>query len=345
MNIRLNAANRAIVVYALALVFASLLNAEGVRKMAQIQPDGARRDAALHATYPLVQVSRFLHLTTPRHELNAAIGREHEDEVDTDVHFGAPSVPIAPHDRVPVDRTPSQPGKTAPAAKPPTLRKPEFDASRPLRVWIAGDSLVQVPGQAIQRAARPKTAVKVLGVESRLSTGLSRPDLYNWFVRFGETISELRPTVVVFSFGADDAHDFMAGVPGGRKLGPLGSPSWNAEYRRRVDGVTREFGASGISTVWLGLPIPSGSGYARSFPVVNSILRSVARAHPKTSRYVDTWHLLDSPNGKYAQYLRLGGKVTLLRSADGIHFTDAAGDLIAVEVMEAFRELYDLPRP
>ena len=59
----------------------------------------------------------------------------------------------------------------------------------------------------------------MLGVESRLSTGLSRPDLYNWFVRFGETISELRPTVVVFSFGADDAHDFMAGVPGGGRWG------------------------------------------------------------------------------------------------------------------------------
>ena len=313
-----------------------------MRKTAQTQPDGARRDLALHVTRPLVQVSRFLHLTTPRHELHAAIGREHEDDIDTDVHFTVPPLaPITPHDRVPVDQAPSPPGKTAPPA--PAPRKPAFDAARPLKVWVAGDSLVQVPGQAIQRAAGP--AVKVLGVESRLSTGLTRPDLYNWFVRFGEAISRLRPTVVVFSFGADDAHDFMAGVPAGRKLGPLGSPSWNAEYRRRVDGVTREFNAAGITTVWLGLPIPSGTGYARSFPVVNSILRSVAHAHPKTSRYIDTWHLLDSPRGKYTAYLRIGGKLTLLRSSDGIHFTDAAGDLIAREVMDVFRELYDLPVP
>jgi uncharacterized protein len=342
MNIRLNAARRAIVVYAVTLVFASMLNAEGIRKTAQTQPDGARRELALHATRPLVAFSRSLHLTTPRNELLAAIGREHEDEIDTDVHFAAPTGPIAPHDRVPVGKAPSRPRKTAP---PQTPRKPSFDAARPLKVWIAGDSLVQVPGQAIQRASGPDTAVEVLGVESRLSTGLTRPDLYNWFVRFGEAISQLHPTVVVFSFGADDAHDFMAGVPGGRKLGPLGSPSWNAEYRRRVDGVTREFNAAGIATVWLGLPIPSGTGYARSFPVVNSILRSVANAHPKTSRYVDTWHMLDNPHGKYTPYLRIGGKVTLLRSADGIHFTDAAGDLIALEVLEALRELYDLPRP
>jgi hypothetical protein len=341
MSLPLHSAGRATVVSFLALVLASLLNAEGLRKTAQTQPDGAGRNLALHVTRPLVTVSRFLHLTTPRHELHAAIGREHEDDIDADVHFtAAPFAPIAPHDRVPV--------QPAPGAKSPPSPAPEklaFDAARPLRVWIAGDSLVQVPGQAIERAAGPESPVKVVGVESRLSTGLTRPDLYNWFARFGEAISQLRPTVVVFSFGADDAHDFMAGVPGGRKLGPLGSPSWNAEYRRRVEGVTREFGAAGISTVWLGLPIPSGTGYARSFPVVNSILRSVAGAHPKTSRYIDTWHLLDGPRGEYTPYLRVRGRVTLLRSSDGIHVTDAAGDLIAQEVMDAFRELYDLPVP
>ena len=156
MNIRLNAARRAIVVYALTLVFASMLNAEGIRKTAQTQPDGARRELALHATRPLVAFSRSLHLTTPRHELLAAIGREHEDEI--------------------VGKAPSRPGKTTP---PKTPRKPAFDAARPLKVWIAGDSLVQVPGQAIQRASGPDTAVEVLGVESRLSTRLTRPHLYN----------------------------------------------------------------------------------------------------------------------------------------------------------------------
>ena len=345
MNIRLNAASRAIVVYVLALAFASLLNAEGIRKTAQTQPDGARRDLALHATSPLVQVSRFLHVTTPRHELNAAIGREHEDEIDTDVHFAAPPVPIAPHDRVPVDRAPSRPGKTAPAANAPTPHKPAFDATRPLQVWIAGDSLVEVPGQAIQRAAGRETAVKVLGVESRLSTGLSRPDLYNWFVRFGEAIRSLRPSVV----GLLLRRRRRPRLHGRRARGTQARAARQPELERRIPTSCRRrdpgVRSVGISTVWLGLPIPSGSGYARSFPVVNAILRSVASAHPKTSRYVDTWHLFDSPRGKYTQYLRLGGKVTLLRSADGIHFTDAAGDLIAVEVMEAFRELYDLPRP
>ena len=337
MNLRLHSAGRAVVVYALALAIASLLNAEALRKTATSQPDGARRELALHVTGPLVDVSRFLHLTTPRHELQTAIGREHEDEIDTHVNlsFAPPPDPVLPHDRPAVT-----PG---PRVAPPS--RPTFDRARPLRIWVAGDSLAQIPGQAIERAAQREAAIDVLAVESRLSTGLTRPDLYNWYSRFGEVLGELRPDVVLLSFGADDAHDYMAGVPAGRRLGPLGSPTWRAEYRRRVEGVTREFHAAGIATLWLGLPIPAGRGFARSFPVVNEVLQAVAEANARRSRYIDTWHLLDSAHGKYTPYLRVDGKMTLIRGSDGIHYTDAAGDLIAREVLRRLRELYDLQRP
>ena len=215
-----------------------------------------------------------------------------------------------------------------------------FTAAHPLRVWVAGDSLAQVPGDGLERVA--PSSVDVTTVESRLATGLARPDLYNWYTRFKQEIAAATPQVVVLSFGADDAHDFMAGVPEGRSVGPFGSPSWIAEYRRRVDGVTREFNAAGIRTVWLGLPIPDGPGFRRSFPVVNAILASVARRHPRLSQYVDTWHMLDSAHGKYTPYLRVGGKLTLMRLPDGVHYTSAAGDLIARAVVDDLRGAYAL---
>ncbi len=214
-----------------------------------------------------------------------------------------------------------------------------FTTSHPLRVWVAGDSLAEVPGQALERIGG---AVDVVGLESRLSTGLARPDLYNWFTRIEEVPHELRPKVAVLSFGADDAHDFMAGVPAGRTVGPIGSRSWSAEYRRRVDGVTRELNADGIYVVWLGLPIPDGPGFKKSFPVVNSVLEAVAARHPKTSTYVDTWHLLDDAHGRYTPYLRVHGTLTLMRLPDGVHYTAAAGDLIAQQVVAQLRTSYDL---
>ncbi|NUR77187.1 MAG: DUF459 domain-containing protein [Thermoleophilia bacterium] len=334
MRIRLTAAGRGIVVLFLGLVLAALLQAEGLRKQAEIQPGGFQRDLALALTRPLVDVSRVLRLTTPRHELQVAIGREHEDQIDTQVHLTLPP-PAGP---LPRRRrgTPARIHRGTPAS----VQKPRFSATKPLRIWVAGDSLAQVPGDALERVANP--AVQVVGVESRLSTGLARPDLYNWFTRVQEAPAQLRPKVAVFSFGADDAHDFMAGVPDGRHVGLLGSPSWNAEYRRRVDGVTRELNARGIYVVWLGLPIPDGPGFKRSFPIVNRILESVAAAHAKGAAYVDTWHILDDAHGRFAPYLRVHGKVTLMRLPDGVHYTAAAGDLIAAQVLKQLRAVYRL---
>jgi hypothetical protein len=322
------AAGRAIIVLFVALGLAGLLEAEGLRKQAQIQQPGIERDIALGVTRPLVRISRTLHLTTPRHELQAAIGRSGEDSIDSTVHLAQPPLPP------PAGPTHQpRPAKHRPA-------KPVFTAAHPLRIWVAGDSLAQVPGDGLQRLTIG--SVDVVGVESRLSTGLARPDLYNWYTRFNQVIARVKPQVAVLSFGADDAHDYMAGVPRGRKVGAFGSPSWIAEYRRRVDGVTRELNAAGIRTIWLGLPIPDGPGFKRSFPVVNTILKSVAARHAALSSYVDTWHLLDSAHGRYTPYLRVHGKLTLMRLADGVHYTPAAGDLIANAVLGRLRADYSL---
>jgi hypothetical protein len=319
------AAYKGIVVLAIALLIAALLQAEGLRKQAEIQPSGFQRDVALRVTKPLVSFSRALHLTTPRHELQVAIGRENEDRIDTKVHLTLPPPATTPH----------LANKPKPQTRPTT--KPLFTAARPLRVWVAGDSLAQVPGDALERIGG---ALDVVGVESKLSTGLARTDLYNWFTRIQQVPRQLHPNVVVFSFGADDAHDYM----GGAHVGPFGSPSWVAEYRRRVDGVTRELNAAGIYVVWLGLPIPDGPGFKKSFPVMNRILESVARVHAKQATYVDTWSLLDDFHGRYTAYLRVHGKLTQIRLSDGVHYTQAGGDVVAAQVVNQLDAVYRLRR-
>jgi hypothetical protein len=325
MRVPANSAARGVLVLFFGLFLGALLQAEGLRKQAQIQPAGFQRDLALGVTRPLVSVSRTLHLTTPRHELQVALGRQNEDTIDTQVHLTLPppAGPL-PHAR-------PRPRHRATAVAP---ARPRFSAAKPLRVWVAGDSLAEVPGQALERVTNP--AVDVVGVESRLSTGLARTDLYNWFTRIQQAPAQLKPNVAVFSFGADDAHDYM----GGAHVGPFGSPSWVAEYRRRVDGVTRELNAEGVYVVWLGLPIPDGPGFRKSFPVVNRILESVAKKHAKQSTFVDTWHLLDDFHGRYAPYLRVHGKLTLMRLPDGVHYTAAAGDLVATQTLKQLHAAY-----
>ena len=326
----MSTATRAFLVAFAALALASLLNAQGLRKTAEIQPAGLQRDVALAVTRPLAGLSHLAYLDRPRHELQLAIGRGDVDRIDTRVVLAAPLEPPA---RPRVSQV-----RVAHRSKP----KKRFTRSHPLRVWVAGDSLAQVPGQALERAVGAVGPVDLLGVESRLDTGLTRPDLYNWFTRFREVISQLRPNVAVLSFGADDAHDYMSGVPPGHTIGPLGSPSWVAEYRRRVEGVTRELNAAKIYVVWLGLPITRGNGYRRGFRVVNSVLEGAARRHRRMAAYVDTWRRF-SHHGRYADYIpNAHGQLVLMRAPDGVHYEPAAGDEIARAVVAQLRRVYDL---
>jgi hypothetical protein len=334
----MSAAYRAFLVAFAALALASLLNAQGLRKTAEIQPAGLERDVALELTRPLARLSHLAYLDRPRHELQLAVGRGDVDRIDTRVVLAAPLEPPAKPrvSQVPVANRPKPKPK-----KPAVLGR--FTRSHPLRVWVAGDSLSQVPGQALERAAGSAGPIDVLGVESRLDTGLSRPDLYNWFTRFRDVISHVRPNVAVLSFGADDEHDYMSGVPAGHTIGPLGSPSWVAEYRCRVEGVTRELNAARIYVVWLGLPVTRGDGYRRGFRVVNSVLEGAARRHPRMATYIDTWRRFSNAHGRYADYLPdAHGQLVLMRAPDGVHYEPAAGDEIARAVVARLRRVYDL---
>ena len=327
-------AAHAVVVVTLTLLAASFLNAPGLRKTAQIQPRGTERDVSIWLTSRLADVSHFLYLDRPRHALKAAIGRGGDDVIDTRVVLKPlPGPAPTPHARPPQSRPPQ--------SRPPAAR-PSYTASRPLRVWVAGDSLADVPGRSLERITGEHTSIDVLAVESRLATGLTRPDVYNWFTRLRRAVPKLRPRVAVLSFGADDSHDYITGVPAGRTVGPIGSASWAAEYRRRVAGVTRELNAAGVYVVWLGAPISRNPARNVRFRFIDHILSSVARADRTGAAYIDTYSLF-ARGGQYHDYLPdKHGRLVLMRAPDGIHYTTPAGDLIADTVIARLEHVFAL---
>jgi hypothetical protein len=169
---RLHSAGAAVVVSLAALLVSLLLNAPGLHKSAQIQPQGWKRDVALGVTGPLEAASSALLLDQPRRALKAALGRSEDDVIDTGITVPEPS-----------------PDPEAPVAKPEPPKRQLFTAKRPLRIWIAGDSLVVVPGESILRAvaARP-SVVSAAPIDGRIATGLERPDVFNWFTHVREVM-------------------------------------------------------------------------------------------------------------------------------------------------------------
>jgi hypothetical protein len=328
-------AGHAVVVSVLALGIGLLLNAPGIHKSAYNKPDGWQRDVAIAFTGPLADVSHALLLDRPRKAVQAVVGRSGADEIDTDI-----GIPLAPP---PPAATPSPPGTpTTPKPKPP--RKLAFSPKRKLRIWVAGDSLVIVPGYAVVRAAGASPAIEsVGGVDGRVATGLTRPDVFNWFREIRKRVNELHPRVVVLGFGANDDKAYMTGLPEGITIDNFGGSVWRREYARRVGGVMDTISRAGGFVVWIGLPQTRSPEQTQRFDVVNAVVQKEAREREGRAVFVDTYTMFAGDDGGYTQFLPVGsGTVRKVRADDGVHFEREGGDMIAREVLKQLNKTFDL---
>jgi hypothetical protein len=181
-------------------------------------------------------------------------------------------------------------------------------------------------------------------VDGHISTGLERPDVYNWFDRIRKVMKKDKPNVVVVAFGANDDHSFMTGLRPGQSIGDFGSPAWRKEYARRVGGFMDTVIRAGGFIVYIGMPIVSSSSESHDFDLLNRIIYQQAKRRPHGALYLDTYlRFADPKTGGYAEYLpNASGDLVKVRSGDGVHFEPAGGDIIARLVLKALNQRFDL---
>lgn len=329
---------------AAALAISLLLNAPGVHKKAYNQDAGWQRDVSTALTGPLASVSGVLLLDRPREAVQAVIGRSGEDEINAEVVLAeadeqAGGAGAAAGSGASAAETPAVAKPSAPA----TPRKIAFTPKKKLKLWVAGDSLVITPGYAILRAAGATPVIDGLAVDGRVATGLTRPDVFNWFDHIRSQVAALKPNVVVLGFGGNDDKAYMTGLPEGVSIGDFGDAAWQKEYRRRVGGTFDAINRSGAHAIWIGLPQTSDPEQTRRFDVVNAAVAAEARERPDGVTYLDTYTTFAGPDGGYTEYLdKSSGGSIKVRAGDGVHFERAGGDMIAREVLRALNKKYDL---
>lgn len=328
-------AGHAVIISVLALAMGLLLNAPGIHKSAYNKPDGWQRDVAIAFTGPLADVSHALLLDRPRKAVQAVVGRSGADEIDTDI-----GIPVAPPPPPASPPAPTPPG----APKPRPRKKLAFSPERKLRLWVAGDSLVITPGFAVVRASGASPAIEAVGgVDGRVATGLTRPDVFNWFEQIRKRVKELRPRVVVLGFGANDDKAYMTGLPEGVSIDAFGGSVWRREYARRVGGLMDVIIRAGGFVVWIGLPQTSSPEQTRRFDVVNAVVQQEARKREGHAAFIDTYTMFAGDDGGYTQYLPDGsGDLRRVRAEDGVHFEREGGDMIAREVLKQLNKAFDL---
>ena len=153
----------------------------------------------------------------------------------------------------------------------------------------------------------------------------------------------LKPHVVVLNFGANDDHNYMTGLPEGTSIGSFASPTWNAEYRRRVGAVMDTVNRAGGVVVWIGLPVTRSETQTKEFDRINALVLKEAKARPGKAIFIDTYTMFAGDTGGFVEYMENAkGDSVKVRAGDGVHFDVAGGDLIAREVLKQLNKQFDL---
>jgi hypothetical protein len=177
-------------------------------------------------------------------------------------------------------------------------------------------------------------------VEFRYSTGLTRPDYYDWPGHLRGVLGQSpRPEVVVVLFGANDMQPIMTptGVAG------VGTDGWRREYARRVDALMTDLTRGGADVYWVGQPPMRSATLSARMAMVDRIFAAQAARHPDVT-FVDAWPVFASTDGGFSADLPdASGHLVRVRDDDGVHLTPAGGDLLARATLQAVSARWPLP--
>ncbi|MCP3098879.1 DUF459 domain-containing protein [Myxococcus sp. K15C18031901] len=166
---------------------------------------------------------------------------------------------------------------------------------------------------------------------ARSSTGLARPDYFDWMAVGEEEVKRHQPDVVVVILGGNDGQSLLE-RSGGKPV-HWGKPEWEEAYRRRLDSFASVISAPGRKIVWLELPATGLKRFEQKLGVIRDLQREVIGARAD-ARYVDTRAFFTDAQGRALLHARVEGfrKPMKLRMDDGVHFTIAGGRYFASKV-------------
>jgi lysophospholipase L1-like esterase len=218
--------------------------------------------------------------------------------------LGGPAVPAA-----------AEPAPGAPRVAPRVAGQPAPVG----RVLIVGASTIQFHlGVELERALRARAPALVVQRLGKLSTGLTRPDVFDWPAKLRALTAEVRPDLVIANFGGNDA---QAMVLAGGEVAHYGSPRWEAAYRTRVREIVTIAGQGGARVLMLGMSTTRDPVLSRRMEHINALTEEASRA--AGADFLSIWDLGADAGGHFQDVAVIDGVPTRTRLADGKHFSRA----------------------
>ncbi|MEP6661825.1 MAG: DUF459 domain-containing protein [Acidimicrobiales bacterium] len=304
--------------------------------MAERQRLGSwERSLYLSLTRPLHSLSEALLLDRPHHAIDELRGKIAPAPTTTAPTPTPSTTPVVPNDTT-VPETPTTPPTAAPVET--TVAAPRVPTTDdPLRLWIGGDSEAQSLGTALEAITSQKGVIKAT-LEYKVSSGLSRPDYFDWPAELAHVVAAPNgPEVMVVIFGGNDAQPLQLADG---KVYDVTDQQWQDEYRRRVGAAMDLLGAAGRKVIWVGPPNAKSATFTSRLAVLSQIYSEEAAKRPDTIAFLDSRILFSDANGGYTAYLPdASGKQVLMRTQDGFHLSIAGANRLGRAVYTQLQAL------
>jgi hypothetical protein len=199
------------------------------------------------------------------------------------------------------------------------------------RVLLVGDSMIAGGvGIYLQRRLKKQAGFETLR-HGKSSTGLARPDFYDWVGIGAQLREEFQPDATVVMFGGNDGQGLYMGRGSNPKWIRYTDEAWTAEYRRRVNAFADAIAPNGQQIFWIGMPVMKPTKLHARVRHMNTIYRA-EMAIRKNATFLDIWRVLAGEAGEYVDKLDIGGKKVRVRAHDGVHISGGGATVIVDHV-------------
>jgi hypothetical protein len=267
---------------------------------------------------------------------------------DDDVVFSSATVadPVASAvETTPVDASGTDPVVTeAPSTEPSVTEPPNTGPPGPdnkAKVYIVGDSDAGTFGPYLQQLV-DGTEVAETELNYKVSSGLARPDFYNWPKELGAAIPAVDPDIVVATFGGNDSQglsafqeelEFVIGDPLDNEA------EWTEEYTKRAGDVMDLLLENDRTVIWVGIPNDDNPDVTAKLAIQDRAAKAAAEARPDVI-FIDTWARFSGRDGNWAEFVidPRDGEGKDVRADDGFHLNTNGAEILALDIAQAIRD-------
>ncbi len=236
--------------------------------------------------------------------------------------------------------SPSESATTSPPTEPPPEDTGPPTAENPAVVLIAGDSDAGTFAPYLDRLLADTDLVDTT-LDYKVSSGLARPDYFDWTARLREQVPAVDPDIVVITFGGNDAQgllDATGGVVAFQPVPDSDNADWRAEYGERVGEVMDFLVQDGRTVIWVGIPNDDDPDVTFRMQVQDETAKAEAAKRPSIV-FIDTWSRFSGRTGGWAEYVidprdDIGKDV---RADDGFHLNETGAEILALDIAEAIK--------